>query len=101
MIPNASPPIPLARWVVSALGSAGRRLTVPLVAGALLALIPDAVSACPVCFSATDENRLAFLGTTIFLSLLPLGMVAGAGLWIRRRARELDDGDVDPDRPEP
>lgn len=61
----------------------------------LLAALPDAAQACPVCFDATDENRQAFLGTTIFLSLFPLGMVAGVGLWIRKRSRELNDRDVD------
>ena len=55
-----------------------------------VALLPDVAYACPVCFDARDENRQAFLATTAFLSLLPLGMVAGAGLWIRKRSRELD-----------
>ncbi|MEX0837624.1 MAG: hypothetical protein WD101_04780 [Gemmatimonadota bacterium] len=59
----------------------------------LLALFPDAAHACPVCFSATDENRQAFLATTVFLSLFPLGMVAGVGLWVRKRSRELDEQD--------
>jgi hypothetical protein len=77
-----------------------------LLAAAALALVlvsPEAVHACPVCFDSSDENRQAFLATTAFLSLLPLGMVAGAGLWIRRRAKDLGDGlDLDDEnRPEP
>lgn len=56
----------------------------------LVAALPDVALACPVCFDARDENRQAFLATTAFLSLLPLGMVAGAGLWLRKRAREAD-----------
>ena len=56
----------------------------------LIAALPDVALACPVCFDARDENRQAFLVTTAFLSLLPLGMVAGAGLWLRKRAREVD-----------
>ncbi|MDZ7781291.1 MAG: hypothetical protein U5R14_15360 [Gemmatimonadota bacterium] len=62
----------------------------------LLAIWPDVAQACAVCFDATDENRQAFLGTTIFLSLFPLGMVAGAGLWVRKRSQELngEDGTV-------
>ena len=56
----------------------------------LIAVLPDVALACPVCFDARDENRQAFLATTAFLSLLPLGMVAGAGLWLRKRAREVD-----------
>ena len=66
-----------------------------IVAVALLALVllPEVAYACPVCFDARDENRQAFLVTTAFLSLLPLGMVAGAGLWLRKRSRELDERD--------
>ena len=51
---------------------------------ALLAL-PAVAEACAVC-GAADRNRNAFLGTTIFLSLLPLGMIGGGVLWLRRRA---------------
>ncbi len=70
-----------------------------------LVVLPEAASACPVCFDARDENRQAFLATTAFLSLLPLGMVAGAGLWIRKRSRERDalsgEDPLDARRPEP
>jgi len=55
----------------------------------LLALLPDVAAACPVCFDARDENRQAFLATTVFLSLFPLGMVTGVGMWIRKRSREI------------
>lgn len=61
-----------------------------VLALALVVLFPEAVHACPVCFDANDENRQAFLATTAFMSLLPLGMVAGAGLWIRKRAKDVD-----------
>lgn len=57
----------------------------------LLAILPDVAHACPVCFDPRDENRMAFLATTVFLSLLPLGMVAGAGVWVRRRVKEMDE----------
>lgn len=57
----------------------------------LLAVLPDVAHACPVCFDARDENRQAFLATTVFLSLFPLGMVAGVGMWIRKRSAELSD----------
>ncbi len=43
--------------------------------------------ACPVCFDRDDESRVAFLATTGLLTLLPLGMVAGAGTWFWRRFR--------------
>jgi len=63
------------------------RRFLPLLAVLMLAL-PEVLHACPVCFDPRAENRLAFLGTTVFLSLLPLGMVAGAGLWLRRQYRQ-------------
>ena len=56
--------------------------------GVLLLSAPAALYACPVCFDPRDKNRLAFFGTTVFMSLLPLGLVAGIGLWLRKRARE-------------
>lgn len=97
-----------AKTMVKSVGrsmSAGRAVSrtvfVGVLAVALLVVLPESVAACPVCFSATDENRLAFLATTIALSLLPLGMVAGAGLWIRRKVRERGDEPDDPNRPEP
>ena len=58
---------------------------------ALAALLPEAAWACPVCFDSSDENRQAFIATTVFLSLLPLGMVAGAGLYVRKRTRDRND----------
>jgi hypothetical protein len=61
----------------------------------LLALLPDVAAACPVCFDARDENRQAFLATTVFLSLFPLGMVAGVGMWIRKRSREIGQDQED------
>ena len=52
-----------------------------------LATLPEAALACPVCFDRDDEARIAFLATTGLLTLLPLGLVAGLGVWLRRRAR--------------
>ncbi len=78
-----------------------KRVWIPLLVVAFLALLPDVVYACAVCFDARDENRQAFLATTAFLSLLPLGMIAGAGLWMRKRSREIDeqiDSDASSDR---
>jgi hypothetical protein len=70
---------------------AGRVVVFAGAAFLLMAVLPDVALACPVCFDGRDENRQAFLATTAFMSLLPLGMVAGTGLWIRRRTRELDE----------
>ncbi|NJD19895.1 MAG: hypothetical protein FIA95_11525 [Gemmatimonadetes bacterium] len=57
----------------------------------LLLALPDVAHACPVCFDPREENRFAFLATTVFMSLVPLGMVGGVGMWLRKRARELRD----------
>jgi len=67
-----------------------RPLTVFAGAVAMVALLPEVAAACPVCFDARDENRQAFIATTAFMSLLPLGMVGGAGLWIRKRTQDRD-----------
>ena len=59
---------------------------------------PAAAEACAVCFSAADQNRAAFLVTTIVLSLLPLGLIGGGLLWLRRQARRLA-GEADGETP--
>ena len=64
-------------------------LTITVLALVLLAIFPDVAHACPVCFDRDDEARIAFLATTGLLTLVPLGLVAGTGLWLRRRAREI------------
>ena len=65
----------------------------------VLAALPEAVFACPVCFDRDDESRIAFLATTGLLTFLPLGMVLGTTLWLKKRAREMgeeqDSADVD------
>lgn len=85
----------------AASASSWRAFTLLGVAAILFAAFPEAVAACPVCFDSSDENRMAFIATTAFLSLMPLGMVAGAGLWIRKKVRDRGEDPVDPNRPEP
>jgi hypothetical protein len=54
-----------------------------------LALAPELASACAVCIAGqTEETRYAFLWTTGFLSVLPVGMIGLAVWWLRRRLRE-------------
>ncbi len=72
-----------------------RRWIIGGLALLLLALLPDVAAACPVCFDPREENRMAFLATTAFLSFLPLGMVAGAGYWLRRRMHEIDEAEAE------
>jgi len=55
---------------------------------AAIFLYAPAALACPVCFSAkNDENRIAFIVTTAFLTFLPLGLIGGGVWWLSRRAR--------------
>jgi hypothetical protein len=70
-----------------------RRLLIVAAALGAVLVLPDVAHACPVCFDSSDENRQAFLATTAFLTLLPLGMVGGVGLWIRKRVRQAGDHD--------
>lgn len=60
---------------------------------ALAALVawPGYAHACPMCFDASAENRMAFLLTAVFLTALPLTMASGFGLWLRRRIRRRAD----------
>lgn len=64
------------------------------VALVAMALVPDVAHACAVCFDGPGETRQAFAVTTAFLTLLPLGMMAGAGAWLRRRARRAGSEDA-------
>jgi len=68
---------------------------------ACAALIPASAWACPFCFSGSPKVRMAFFGTTVLLSLLPLGMISAGVVWIRRVGRgmwaeEFDDSDPVP-----
>jgi hypothetical protein len=55
-----------------------------------VALAPETSDACPVCMSNREASRLAYLGTTIFLSALPLMMVGSGVFWLRRRILEAE-----------
>ncbi len=57
---------------------------------AALLLQPSLAEACFVCMTGReDDTRRAFLWTTGALSLLPLAMLGGFGLYLWRRARAL------------
>ena len=64
-----------------------RPVLLALAVPVLLGLAAAAACACPVCFSGSERVRSAFLGTTLFLSLLPLGLIGAGLLWLRRAAR--------------
>ena len=51
--------------------------------------------ACAVCGGGDSEAvRQAFIDTTIFLSLLPLGAIGGAVLWMWRRSQQVEADDM-------
>ena len=68
-----------------------KRVWVPLFVLAFLVALPDAAHACAVCFDPREENRIAFLVTTAFLTLFPLSLVGMAGAFLRKRVKELDE----------
>lgn len=75
---------------------AGPRNALSRSAAAVLAFasiaLPAAIAeACPVCFSARPGTRLAYVGTAVLMSLLPLAMFGIVGWWIRRAVREHDE----------
>jgi len=57
----------------------------------------DFAYACPSCASPLEEkspleeNRQAFVDTTVFLTVVPLMMMGGFIWWLRRRMRAMDD----------
>lgn len=57
---------------------------------AIWLVLPNVSWACAVCFSATESNRGAFIGTTAFLTLLPLFMLGSAAWWLYRRVQQMD-----------
>jgi len=55
-------------------------------------LMPSMVAySCPVCFQSGGEERWAFYVTTAFLTLLPISMVGGIVLWLRKRSLQLEE----------
>lgn len=68
-----------------------RRITAAALA-LYLVWAPRLAIACPACVvNEREESRIAFIGTTVFLSVLPLLLVGGAAyaIWRRIRQREM------------
>ncbi len=63
-----------------------RALAIP----AILAAAPRLALACPVCSGGTTEQvQDAFLSATLFMTFLPLGLIAVLGYALRRRLLRL------------
>lgn len=69
------------------------------VAVLAVAAVPELAQACAVCGAGREENRMAFLLTTLFLSVVPLLAIGGIVVWLRHRARvvalEAREADID------
>ncbi len=61
-----------------------------------LLLSPEAY-ACAVCFSGQENSRIAYIGTTVFLSLLPLAIIYALFAYLRATAREASDHSGQPE----
>jgi hypothetical protein len=68
------------------------------VAGALATLLvaaPRLASGCSVCGGgANDQTQGGFLVGSLLLSILPLALIGGIALWIRRRVRQMADDEA-------
>ena len=72
-------------------------LGLPGVALAFTLACPALALACPVCFNAKDDAaRVAFLGTTVFLTALPVLMIGGVILWLSRRMAAAEQASFEP-----
>ncbi len=63
------------------------RLRMPVIVVALLSLVPHALMAAQK--EQGFDSKLAFILTTAFMTLLPLGIAGGVFLWLRKRVREM------------
>lgn len=53
-------------------------------------IAPQAVEACPVCFSAKEGSREAYLLTAVLLTFLPLGMIGSLLFWLRKHLQKRE-----------
>ena len=56
-----------------------------LLATAALHFVPAAAWACPACIVTDPKNANTYLGMTLMMSILPLGMLGGLIYWFWRR----------------
>ena len=48
---------------------------------AVVLMVPQSVLACAVCFGGEDDNRQAFIDTTVILTVAPL-IIVGLFIWM-------------------
>lgn len=72
-----------------------RTWTSRLSALVAVSLWTGVANACAVCITAHERSRLAFFSTTIFLTLLPLGLIVAGLYWLSRNARGVLAGEFE------
>ncbi|MGE5178348.1 MAG: hypothetical protein ACM3PF_04555 [Bacteroidota bacterium] len=50
-------------------------------------LLPGLPQACAFCASSSTTNKAAYIGTTLFLFVLPFALLSALVYWLIRRAR--------------
>jgi hypothetical protein len=60
---------------------------VSLGGAALLCAWPAVALACSACYYGRESELMAYVGTAVLLSVLPLALVGGIGLLLYRRTR--------------
>jgi len=74
----------------SLIASKSKKISDPLLKISLILSIfhlPGTAYSCAVCFSGSEESLQAYYLTTVFLTLLPVLMLASIGYWIFRKHR--------------
>ncbi|MDD9944412.1 MAG: hypothetical protein OXU20_25430 [Myxococcales bacterium] len=82
----------MRRWLRNAALDAVRTASgLAALALGVVGAFPETVSACSVCFSAkNEENQIAYLASTGFLTFLPLLLVGALLLWVRKRTQDTE-----------
>lgn len=68
--------------------TASPRWALALGAALSVALAPNVALACPNCFVTSEQARMAYIGTTVFLSLTPLLLAGAFAYWLHGRVRD-------------
>ena len=65
-----------------------------LLGVSIVLLSPMWAQACAVCSDGEKQNAMAFFWTTLLLTLLPLGLLAGLVRWVQKRSRQVREMDT-------
>ena len=62
------------------------RILAPLLLLVSSLFVADEAWPCSVCYAAQSSSLIAYYGTTLLLTILPLSLVTGLIWWLNRRA---------------